>query len=142
MKEQLLDSNSGVRGIDTHSYPDNSSYLIEVEGRKLLLFHCVSCGREFAREPNQLEWRAAHVRPFPVKFLPDSNEQWVAEPCPGIPDTIAEGLPEVSLGAVFSEFQNEPSRLQAPPPSPAGRPSTKDGSTDPVEGNRAGDRTY
>jgi hypothetical protein len=103
----------------THSHPD-SSHLVEVAGKKLVLFHCKSCGREFARDPADSEWRAAYVGPFNVTLLAEAiSQQWVSEPCPGVPDTLAKDLPEVTQEAV------EPVRLQAPParrPRPAVQP--------------------
>jgi hypothetical protein len=99
----------------THSHPD-SSHLVEIDGRKLVLFHCVSCGREFARKPVDSEWRAAYVGPFHVTFLADAiSQQWVSEPCPGGGDAATEALPELSHSPVFSESQNELVRLPAFP---------------------------
>jgi hypothetical protein len=37
-------------GIRTHISVDNPAHLVEVDGNTLLLFHCISCDREFARE--------------------------------------------------------------------------------------------
>jgi hypothetical protein len=71
-------------GIKTHISVDNPAHLVEVDGKTLLLFHCISCDREFAREPSESVWRAAHVGPFRVTFLPEEvNKQWISEPCPG-----------------------------------------------------------
>jgi hypothetical protein len=124
MTEQLSTLTAGV---STHVSPDNSAHLIKVDGITLLLFHCVLCGREFAREPDQSEWRAAHVGPFRVKFMPDAvNERWVSEPCPGsseaIPNTAEKSVvPEGPQSPLFSKSPNELVPLPAPPAAPRRR---------------------
>jgi hypothetical protein len=101
--------------LKTHSHPD-SSHLVEVNGRKLVLFDCKSCGREFARDPADSKWRAAYVGPFRVTFLADAiSQRWVSETCPGGREAATETLSEVSHSPVFLESQNDLVRLPAPP---------------------------
>jgi hypothetical protein len=69
--------------IDTHPLVRNRAYEAKVDGKRLNLYHCPQCGRDFAKEADDNEWRAARISAFRVDFLHD--EQWASEPCPGKP---------------------------------------------------------
>jgi hypothetical protein len=69
--------------IETHLSVRSSIYEFKIDGKVLLLYHCPQCGRDFARDANEIVWRAARIGTFRVDFLPD--QQWVSEPCPGVP---------------------------------------------------------
>jgi hypothetical protein len=73
-------------GLNTHLWVGNHSRQIEIDGKMLVLYRRPKCGRDFAREPDRLEWKAVLVGPFRSELLPDSvSRQWVLEPCPGPP---------------------------------------------------------
>jgi hypothetical protein len=68
----------------SHKSADVRLRQIKVNGSRVFLFECRSCGREFGREDEDSYWRAVRVGPFRVAWLPDDiTAQWVAEPCPG-----------------------------------------------------------
>jgi hypothetical protein len=74
------------RGLKTHLWVGNHSRQIEIDGKLIVLYRCPRCGRNFAREPDQPDWKSALVGPFRIELLPDSvTQQWLSEPCPGPP---------------------------------------------------------
>ena len=79
------------KGLETHKWLRNNSREISLDGKSLVIFHCTECGRDFARQPETSDWKAVHVGPFRIDFLPDSaNEHWLSEPCPGGPPPMPE----------------------------------------------------
>jgi hypothetical protein len=76
--------------LKTHIWISDEPREIKIEGESIFHHHCRQCGRDFAREASQADWRAVYIGPFSVKFLDDSaTQQWVSEPCPGSPSPIA-----------------------------------------------------
>jgi hypothetical protein len=74
------------QGLQTHLWVGNHSRQIEIDGKLVVLYRCPRCSRNFAREPDQPDWKAALVGPFRIELLPQSvSQQWVSEPCPGPP---------------------------------------------------------
>jgi hypothetical protein len=70
----------------THDWSNIEPREIKIEGKSIFHHHCRKCGRDFARESSQADWKAVYIGPFAVKFLDDSvSQQWVSEPCPGTP---------------------------------------------------------
>ena len=68
----------------SHKSADARLREIDVNGSRVFLFECRSCGREFGREDEESYWRAVRVGPFRGAWLPDEvTAQWVAEPCLG-----------------------------------------------------------
>jgi hypothetical protein len=62
---------------------------IEIEGKLIFHHHCQKCGRDFAREASQADWKPIYIGTFSVKFLDDSvGQQWVSEPCPETPSPM------------------------------------------------------
>ena len=75
-----------------HSWSNSKPRNIRKDGRLVLLHHCVSCGRDFAKEEGDEYWRAAHVGVFGVDILAeDVNEKWIGEGFPGKLFIKAEG---------------------------------------------------
>jgi len=78
----------------THIWTDSLPREIKIEGTSIFHHHCRKCGRDFAREASQADWRAVYIGAFSVKFLEDSvGQQWVSEPCPGTAPTPMATLP-------------------------------------------------
>jgi hypothetical protein len=70
--------------LDTHLWADLDSREVKINGRPVNLFRCSRCAREFAREADQLTWKAVSVGPFQVDVLDDAvSRRWISEPCPG-----------------------------------------------------------
>jgi hypothetical protein len=76
--------------LKTHLWTDNEPREIKIEGKLIFHHHCRQCGRDFAREASQMDWKAVYIGTFSLKFLDNSvSQQWVAEPCPGTPSPMA-----------------------------------------------------
>jgi hypothetical protein len=105
------------RVIETHLSVRSRAYEAKVDGKTLILYHCPQCGRDFAREENEVEWRAAHIGAFKVDFLQD--EQWAAEPCPG--QSITEPCPGQTVEVAPTILP--PQEIAKAPRNRGGRPS-------------------
>jgi hypothetical protein len=69
----------------SHKSADARLREIKVNGSRVFLFECRSCGREFGREDGQPYWRAVRVGPFRVAWLSDEvTALGVADSCPEI----------------------------------------------------------
>jgi hypothetical protein len=106
-------------GIGTHLSVRNPAHVVEIEGKSLLLFYCPLCGREFARDDEQADWRAAYVGPFRVTFLAESvSQQWLSEPCPGtLPIALVDSSQQQPAGGDSledSDAQQQPRRRGRP----------------------------
>jgi hypothetical protein len=76
--------------LKTHQWTSDEPREIKIEGKLIFHHHCRKCGRDFAREASQADWKAIYIGTFSVKFLDDSvGQQWVSEPCPGTPPPMA-----------------------------------------------------
>ena len=63
-----------------------SSREVEIKGRKFLHLHCTRCERDFVKQADATEWRAAHLGIFRFNLLVDTiNRRWVVDECPGHP---------------------------------------------------------
>jgi hypothetical protein len=103
----------------SHKSADVRLREIKVNGSRVFLFECRSCGREFGREDEDSYWRAVRVGPFRVAWLPDEvTAQWVAEPCPG--KSIVESASVKSLE--FAPPIAPPKETPINPPKRRGRP--------------------
>jgi hypothetical protein len=57
----------------------------EFEGRRISLYHCGGCRREFANDEGSSEWRAVYVGPFRVyDIAADISDLWCREACPQV----------------------------------------------------------
>jgi hypothetical protein len=116
--------------IETHLSGHSSIYEVKIEGNVLFLYHCPLCGRDFARGADEAVWRAARIGTFRVDFLPD--EQWVSEPCPGIPSSSQSGTFNEDNSATSGSLVAVTDSISPDPPSgdaselsrPRGRPRT------------------
>jgi len=71
--------------LKTHQWTSDEPREIKIEGKLIFHHHCRKCGRDFAREASQADWKAVYIGTFSVKFLDDSvGQQWVSDPCPGL----------------------------------------------------------
>jgi hypothetical protein len=111
----------------SHKSADARLREIEVNGSRVFLFECRSCGREFGREDEKSDWRAVRVGPFRVAWLPDEmTHQWVAEPCPGKSivesgsEKSAEGAPTIAspqgTANATPKRRGRPSKVRSLPP--------------------------
>jgi hypothetical protein len=67
----------------SHKSADARLRELKVNGSRVFLFECRSCGREFGLEDGESYWRTVRVGPFRVAWLPNEiTDQWVAEPLP------------------------------------------------------------
>jgi hypothetical protein len=76
--------------LKTHIWTSNEPREIKIDGKSISHHHCRKCGRDFAREASQADWKAVCIGAFSVKFLHNSvGQQWISEPCPGTPSPMA-----------------------------------------------------
>ena len=71
-------------GLKTHVWPDDfPPQEIYHDGKLYLHQKCAKCGRDFLREPDSTDWKAAHIGAFKIELLADSvSDRWVNEECP------------------------------------------------------------
>jgi hypothetical protein len=70
--------------LKTHLWTGYEPREIKIAGKSIFHQRCRQCGRDFAREANQTDWKAVYVGVFALKFLEDLvTQQWVSDPCPG-----------------------------------------------------------
>jgi hypothetical protein len=70
--------------LKTHLWTGCEPREIKIDGKSIFHHCCRQCGRDFARESGQADWKAAYIGVFSLKFLEDSvTHRWVSEPCPG-----------------------------------------------------------
>jgi hypothetical protein len=113
----------------SHKSADARLRDIKVNGSRVFLFECRSCGREFGLEDGESYWRAVRVGPFRVAWLPDEiTDQWVAEPCPGksIVESGSEKSAEVAPPiAPSKETAINPTKRRGRPPKVRSLPEIK-----------------
>jgi hypothetical protein len=113
----------------SHKSADARLREIKINGSRVFLFECRSCGREFGREDEDSYWRAIRVGPFRIAWLPDEvTANWVAEPCPG--KSVAEADSEKSVEVAASialptETAIVPAKRCGRPPKVRSLPSFK-----------------
>jgi hypothetical protein len=101
----------------SHQSADARLREIEVNGSRVLLFECRSCGRGFGREDAESRWRAVRVGPFRVAWLPDEvTAEWSAEPCPAKLADIAPPTISAPMIAPTSEMVEASRKRRGRPP--------------------------
>jgi hypothetical protein len=70
--------------LEDHLWAGSEPHEVMLNSKPFILYRCSRCGREFAREPGQSNWKAVYVGALRVDFLDDElSRRWVSEPCPG-----------------------------------------------------------
>jgi hypothetical protein len=73
------------RALETHQWSDGTTpHPINQDGRTILHFRCLRCGRDFAQGADQSAWQALYVGIFRVELIAESvSARWLADDCPG-----------------------------------------------------------
>jgi hypothetical protein len=68
---------------------DGKGREVKLRGQTFFHFHCIRCRRDFVKQADSEEWRAAHLGVFQFNLLEGAiNARWVYELCPGRPLAI------------------------------------------------------
>src|ERR1700719_423646 len=54
--------------LKTHIWTSNEPREIKIDGKSISHHHCRKCGRDFAREASQADWKAVCIGAFSVSF--------------------------------------------------------------------------
>ncbi len=72
--------------IETWSSNEGRSRAVQLDGQTHFHMHCERCQRDFVRQSEVAEWKAAHLGIFEFNLLDEATSQrWVSERCPGRP---------------------------------------------------------